>query len=222
MFYRLFAYRSIRCQQAVSLDTAGSVQSVQFQTRWARLFADLEAQFDALEADELSIEVADRTRGELAAVTLANRLRAQVGRLVQLRMLGAGPVVGILTRVGADWATVASSTEPIELLVMLDCVTAAVDLPPQAVSDSGVDPLARRLGRGPVLRALARDRAPLQFRLRDASTVTGTPDRVGADFVDIAVHAVDQAPRLAEVRSRWTIAWDAIAVVQRVVSTGDR
>jgi hypothetical protein len=188
---------------------------VHYQTRWAQLFADLEAQYDRLEAEELDLEIADRTRGELAAISLANRLRAHVGHQVDLRVLGSAPVHGVLTRVGADWAIVASVTEPIEQLVMLNCVVAAVELPPQAVSEAGVDSIARRLGRGAVLRALARDRAALRFRLRDGAAVIGTPDRVGADFVDVALHAADQTPRLVDVQSRWTIAWDAISVVLR-------
>lgn len=183
------------------------------QSRWAHLFADLEAQYGAAEALELQTEVADRTRGELAGIALVNRLRAQVGTRVELRVHGAPPVVGTMTRVGADWALVAS--DQTETVVMLDAVTSAVDLPPEAVSPTGVDRLAGRLGCGTVLRALARDRAKVRIQLRDGSTVIGTPDRVGADFVEIASHPIDQAPRIGQVRARWTIAWCAIAVLVR-------
>lgn len=189
---------------------------MQFQTRWAQLFADLDAQFIAAEATELGLEVADRTRGELAGIELSRRLRARIGQRVDLHVCGAGRVAGSLLRMGADWALVATERgEPVEVLVMLDAVVAAVDLPLRSVADGGLDVLASRVGRGPALRALARDRALVRVVLRDGTIVRGTPDRVGADFLDLALHDRDDAPRPDLVTSRWTIAWAPIAVVGR-------
>jgi hypothetical protein len=182
------------------------------QTRWQRLFADLEAQAVAAESTELAIEVSDRTRGEVARIGLTNRLRANVGHRVDLRAQGAAPVVGTLMRVGADWALLAT---PNETIVMLDALIAAVDLPPSALSESGVDLVTSRVGLGVVWRAIARDRTPVRIQLRDGSVVTGTPDRVGADFVDLACHEFDEAPRGREVKTRWALTWTAISVVTR-------
>lgn len=58
--------------------------------RWQDLFADLEGQAGALEWAEIDAEVADRTRGEIAQVTLLNRIRAQVGQHIALTTSGAG------------------------------------------------------------------------------------------------------------------------------------
>lgn len=202
-------------------DTTCSVQCVHFQTRWAQLFADLEAQSASVEASDLSLEIADRTRGELAAISLANRLRAQIGARVHLRVLGsAEQATGTLTRVGADWALVAAPADQVEMLIMLDALVAAINLPAGALAESGVDRVTSRLGRGAVLRALARDRAPVHIRMRDGTSVSGTLDRVGADFLDLARHEMDQAPRPAQVRSRWTLAWSAIAMVVRGTEVG--
>lgn len=187
--------------------------------RWQQLFADLEAQALALEAADLAAEVSERTRGEIAQISLVNRLRAAIGHRVELRVLGAKPVTGILIRVGSDWALVAT---PDETIVVLDAVLAAVELGVAAVSDSGVDPVASRVGQGPVWRAIARDRAPVTIQLRDGSTVTGTPDRVGSDFVDVARHELDQAPRSSGVFGRWTITWSAVGVVTRHDAGGRR
>lgn len=204
------------------VDTSGSVQPVQFQTRWAQLFADLEAQSAAAEAADLGLEIADRTRGELAAIALANRLRARVGARVDLRVVGSPtPVTGTLTRVGADWALVAASADPAEMLVMIDALAVAVDLPAGAMAESGIDRVSSRLGRGTVLRALARDRAPVHIRMRDGTGVSGTLDRVGADFLDLARHEMDEVPRVSQVRSRWTLAWGAIAMVVRATDPSD-
>ena len=52
-------------------------------------------------AAELDAEVADRTRREAAQLALVDRARAAVGHPVTLRVLGAGPVDGLLADVGA-------------------------------------------------------------------------------------------------------------------------
>jgi hypothetical protein len=49
----------------------------------------------------------------------------------------------------------------------------------------------------------------------DGRSLTGTPDRVGADFVDLALHDPAEPPRRTEVRSRATVSLAAIACVRR-------
>ena len=64
-----------------------------------RLFAfldDLEGRAEALYDAERESDLADRSRAEYAAVTLAGRLMASVGREVVLDVLGVGPVAGVL------------------------------------------------------------------------------------------------------------------------------
>src|SRR6266550_4315951 len=71
--------------------------------RWERLFADLEAQADAVAANEFDTEVAERTRIEVGKLRLVDRLRPAAGHPVQVSCKGAGLVGGRLDRVGADW-----------------------------------------------------------------------------------------------------------------------
>jgi hypothetical protein len=180
--------------------------------RWQDLFADLEAQASSLERADEDQEIAERTRGELAHVSLLSRLRANVGRRITVRISGAGELSGQLQRVGADWLLIATTDE---IVVPLAALLGVVDLSPSAVSDEGVSVVASRLRMTSVLRSVARDRSAVRIVLRDGSPVFGTLDRVGADFVDVAVHDLGEAPRPRQVRSRATLALAAIACVRR-------
>jgi len=180
--------------------------------RWSDLFDDLEGRGEALERAERDAEVADRTRGEVGQVTLLNRLRSNVGRRVSLRLSGGVTVVGTLERVGADWLLL---TSPNEVVVPMAAVSSVANLPLEAVSPGGVAVVASRLSFSSALRAIAVDRARVTVMLSDGSTVSGTPDRVGHDFVDIAVHHLDEAPRPAAVTMRTTVAYAAITRVTR-------
>ncbi len=196
------------CTTAEELAGSDSVDAM----RWQELFADLEGQARSLEQADQRSEVAERTRAEVGQISLINRLRAHVSRPVTLMVVGAGDITGQLRRVGADWLLVAA---PDEVIVPLSAVSAAADLPPAAVSPEGVGVVASRLGLGSVLRAVARDRGSVALHLRDSVVVVGTPDRVGFDFLDLAVHEPGEVPRPSGVRTRLTVRFDAIAAVRR-------
>ena len=180
--------------------------------RWQELFDDLEAQASALERTTTDAEISERTRGELARVAMVNRLRAQVGAGLTARVCGAGDISGRLERVGAGWVLVVAESE---LIVPTSALVWCVDLPLEAVSAEAVSVVSSRLGLASVLRAVARDRSVVTVVTRDGTTVTGTPDRVGADFLDVAVHEVGDAPRRTQVRSRATVPFEAIGCVRR-------
>jgi hypothetical protein len=61
---------------------------------------------------------------------------------------------------------------------------------------------------------LARDRAGVSVVLRDASTLSGTLDRVGADHVDVAEHAPGEARRAAAVRQVRVVPLMALALLR--------
>ncbi|MBA2523674.1 MAG: hypothetical protein H0V25_10155 [Solirubrobacterales bacterium] len=195
-----------------SLQTAPVRAATVGRMRWDDLFADLEGQARALESLETEAEIADRIRVELGQVTLLNRLRAQVGTTVRLRVDGAGEVTGELAQVGADWLLLKA---PDELIVPSAAVAGGIDLPVAAVSPEGVSALSSRLRLTAALRGIAVDRCPITVTLRSGERVFGTPDRVGADFIDVAMHERGTAPRRSELRSRMTLAFTALAVVRR-------
>lgn len=180
--------------------------------RWQELFADLEGQARSFEQAEHVSEVADRTRAELAQIGLVNRLRAGLGGPLSLVVSGAGEVAGTLRRVGADWLLVSC---PDEVIVPLAAITMVRDLPPRALSPQGVSAVASRVAMTSALRAVARDRCVVSATLRDGAVVVGTPDRIGLDFLDLALHDPEGAPRRSNVRARASVALSALATVRR-------
>lgn len=180
--------------------------------RWQDLFADLEGHAAALDRAEIDAEVADRTRAEIAQLTLLNRLRAQIGRRVVVTISGAGSLSGQLVQVGANWLLL---NAPDEVVVPISAITTVSDLPTTAVSPEGVGHVAGRLPMSAALRAIAIDRCAVTVLMRAGDAITGTPDRVGADFVDLAVHEIGEAPRQSAVRRRVTVGFGAIGAVRR-------
>ncbi|RKS72579.1 hypothetical protein CLV35_2826 [Motilibacter peucedani] len=180
--------------------------------RWAGLFDDLEAQLEESERLEQAAEVADRTRRELASVPLADRLRAAVGSRVVLRLQGVGPAGGVLEDAGPGWLLLLD--EGREVLVATAAVVSVTGLPSRAASPLPPGALAGRIGLGSCLRGLVRDRAPVRVELTDGSTQTGTFDRVGADWVELAVHDAGSPRRAGEVRAVVVLPFAALARVR--------
>ncbi len=178
--------------------------------RWERLFADLEAQYDAAADAEFASEVADRSRRELALVTLVDRIRSTDGE-IQLA-LGAGELVrGSVGGCGPDWVLVEG--DAVETLVSLAAVGWVRGLSTAAEPSASV--VTARLGLGYALRGIARDRAPTTVLLTSGDRVTGTIDRVGADFVDLAEHPLDEPRRGAAVTSTRMIPLASLAALRR-------
>ena len=177
--------------------------------RWDELFRDLEGQLAAAEAADLTAEVADRTRRESALLALADRARGALGRRVGVQAQGGDQVEGVLVDVGADWLLLTDDTGR-DVLVPLAAVLGLAGL--AAWSAQPVGQVAVRLGLGGVLRALARDRARLTVRLVDGSSLAGTIDRVGADFLEVSDRA-REAPGTRSGGAR-TVATAAVAVIR--------
>ena len=181
--------------------------------RWDDLFADLEAQADALERAERSGEVAERTRIEMASIGMLDRLRPAQGGAVRLQLAGGAYVAGTLDRVGVDWLLVSESAAR-EVLVVLSAVQAVSGLGRAAAVDSG-GAVAARLTLRSALRGLARDRSGVALQLVDGAALAATIDRVGNDFVEAARHAPGELRRQSAVRDVVLLPFAAIAAVRR-------
>ena len=181
--------------------------------RWQKLFADLEAQFAvAVSAGELA-ESASRARAEVGSVALRERLAGAAGQPLRLRCRGAGQVTGVLAEVGPDWLLI-SDEQGREVLVATRAVTVVSGLVRRTQPDAD-ERLRVRTDLRRALRGLVRDRSTVSLALEDGSRLTGTLDRVGADFVEIAEHAVGEARRVPAVRAVHAVPLQVIAVVAR-------
>lgn len=179
--------------------------------RWERLFADLEAQYDAAADAEFSGEVADRSRREIALVALIDRLRSTVGS-AQIGVAGTDPVTGEVVSCGPDWVLLATESGA-EALVPAAAIVWVRGL--STLSEPAASAVTARLGLGYALRGLARDRAEMTVVIGTGERFSGTVDRVGADHIDLAEHPVGEPRRAGAVRSIRTVPFSALSMLRR-------
>jgi hypothetical protein len=186
--------------------------------RWQQLFADLQAQFEAEEAALERAESASRTRAEVGAVGIADRLRGALGLPLALACGAAGTVSGVLVEVGPDWLLVEDDGAR-QCLVALGAVRSVGGLGRRTAAAEPAGAVRGRLDLRRALRGLARDRSAVQVVLDDGSMLGGTLDRVGADYVELAEHPADLPRRAEAVQGVRAVVIARIAVV-RTVSPG--
>jgi hypothetical protein len=186
--------------------------------RWQQLFADLQAQFEQEEASAERAEDASRARAEVGAVALSDRLRGAAGLSLALNVRGAGQLSGVLLDVGPDWLLLSDDLGR-EVLVAGTAVRAVGGLGRRTAAPQEPRPVRAALDLRRALRGLARDRAAVQLVLDDGAVLAGTVDRVGADYVEVAEHAVDAPRRVEAVQGVRAVVITAVAVV-RTVSPG--
>jgi hypothetical protein len=148
------------------------------------LLDDLEHQAEALYDADRAGELADRSRSAYAAVSLASRLMASVGRPVTLDVLGVGQVAGVVQRVGADWCLVHGPSQ--DWVVRLAAVLAVDGASERSLPEVAWSPVAR-LGLGSALRRLADAGERCLLRAVDGSTRDAVITRVGRDFVEATI-----------------------------------
>jgi hypothetical protein len=179
--------------------------------RWERLFDDLEARIESDDVRERTAEVADRTRRERAQVDLQARLLASVAGDTVAVHLSASSLTGRLLDVGPDWILLEVGSEG-SVLVPMSAIRALTGLAPGARVASVV---ARRFALGAALRAISRDRAPVEI---DAGglRVVGTIDVVAADHLQLAEHARDLPRRSRDVRATHVLPFLGLESVRRL------
>ncbi len=178
--------------------------------RWEALFADLEAQFEAEAARDKASEIQEFVRIERARQTLVQRLARHLGTRVEVQLLGAERLGGLLSSLGKDWLMLRhGGTEELVPFQALACWSGR---------DAGrnPEPGERRVGFSQALRVLVRDRARVAVGGTDGQQLaSGTLDQVGQDFVEVALHERDEFRRGPAVHGRFVIPFSAVARVRR-------
>lgn len=182
--------------------------------RWDQLFTDLEAQADALAAQQRAGEVGELVRAELARLALVDRLRAAIGTVLSVGCLGGARISGVAARVGPDWLLL-DDRDGREIVLALASVSSVSGLGRATTPAGSAGPVGARLGLRSVLRGIGRDRSLVSLQLVDGSRLDGTIDRVGADFLELATHPGGEFRRRGEVRDVPAVPLTAIALVRR-------
>jgi len=161
-----------------------------------QLFAvldDLEQQAEARFDVERDVEVADRSRAEYGAVTLASRLMASVDHQVSLTVPGIGRLSGLVQRVAAGWLLLETAAG--QWVVPFAAVTSVRDASPRSVPEVAWSPLTR-LGLGSALRRLSEAGERCLVHRLDGSPLDGVVRRVGRDFAEgeVAPERVELVP----------------------------
>jgi hypothetical protein len=177
------------------------------------IVAGLEAEWDQGEADELAAEVADRIRGELARSTLGSRLLPLVGRPLSLGLLAGVAVRGVLVGIGPDWVLVREDVAR-ECVIPMSSVLWVEGLSRASATFTGA--VAARTTLAMMLRRVVIDRASVAVVLVDGSVLTGVLDRVGADYVELALVAAGEFRRAGAVSGVRAIPLSAVVLVRRV------
>jgi hypothetical protein len=188
--------------------------------RWQQLFADLQGQFEAEEAALERAESASRARAEVGTIELADRLRGALGLPLALGCGGVGTVTGVLIEVGPDWLLMEDDGAR-QCLVALSAVRWVSGLGRRTAAAEPPGPVRGRLDLRRALRGLARDRSAVQVVLDDGGVLSGTLDRVGADYVELAEHPTDLPRRAEVVQGVRAVLIGGIAVVRTVTAALD-
>jgi hypothetical protein len=152
-------------------------------------------------------------RAEVGAVHLGERLAGAHGSSLALEVRGAGHVSGTLVDQGVDWLLLADG-QGREQLVALHAVRVVGGLGRRTAQPEPAGAVRGRLDLRWALRGLARDRSAVRVVLDDGGTLTGTLDRVGADFAELAEHPGDSPRRRESVQRVRAVVIGAIAVVR--------
>jgi hypothetical protein len=182
--------------------------------RWDVLFADLEAQAEELDRLERATEVSERTRIEVGALGLLERLRPAAGSVLRMRCRGDLAVTGSLRRVATEWALLDTGTGR-EIVLALGKVVSVAGLSRLSAVPDPESAVESRLGIRHALRAIAADRSVCHVWLEDATSVFGTVDRVGKDFIEVAVHSSGELRRRGDVREVALIALGGLVALHR-------
>lgn len=188
--------------------------------RWDALFQDLESQMAAGERLDLESEITERARTEASAVELADRLRGSLGLAISVQLASGSILEGTLSHAGSQALVLDEPRH--QVLVPYASAVRYTGLSRLAVGEPSR--VRQRLGLASALRGLARDRAALAVIVAGGqageTTFHGVIDRVGRDYLDLAVTGAGEERRAANVLQLATIPLAALAAVRSARAPG--
>lgn len=146
---------------------------------WQQVFDELEAELHGMRAGELQAEVAEMVHAEAATIGLADRLRNQVGRLVNVRLRNGDTRSGELKEANHAWLMLHGGSR--RYLIPRGAVAFAWPLGGAAPQLSGV---LARLKLGYALRKIAEEALAVTV-VTDGGDLWGRIGMVGSDYCDV-------------------------------------
>ena len=176
-----------------------------------RVFDDLEAEFEAGLRREAEQEATAAVRAELGSTVLweqlARRLDSEVVAVAGARVFRGGVVAS-----HPEFLVLRAPDGAEHLIRYGPAVSFA--LPPEPpVLRPTPGPAVRRYQFALALRELARRREPVRVVLVGGTSVDGTIEAVGSDYLEVAEHDPGEARRRAAVRARRFMGFGAVAAV---------
>jgi hypothetical protein len=191
--------------------------------RFDLLFDDLESQLETqLDADAAQHHI-EEERLRAARTSMRERLAALARGCaggIRMRLVGGSAIEVAPTAVGADWLAGelpggAEAIVPVAAVASLSLSAAQVRASRVRMPEPERPDLTARLAIGVVLRDLARRRVAVDvLSPLEPAALHGTIDRVGADHLDLAVHARGDARREGNVVEHRVLALSAVAMVR--------
>jgi hypothetical protein len=187
--------------------------------RWDALFNDLESQFTEADRLALDAEINERARAEMVGLELADRLRGVLGCRLTVYLASGESFTGALMHAGGD--ALVLHEEQHQILIPYAAAARYAGL--GRLSATEASSVRNRLGLAHALRGMARDRAELTVLVGNASgsvRLAGVIDRVGKDYLDLAVLTPGEVRRSHQVSQVATIPFTALAAIRSLRTAG--
>jgi hypothetical protein len=154
----------------------------------------------------------------MALIGLADRLRGSLGRTIGVHLVSGSALTGTLSHVGAESLLIDEVAH--QVLIPFAAVSHYSGVGRTAVCESSV--VRAKVGLASALRGLARDRAALTVLLAKGESgelrIPGVIDRVGRDYIDLAVTPPGEARRASNIIDVATVPFGALRALRSLHS----
>jgi hypothetical protein len=176
-----------------------------------RVFDELEAEFEAGLRREADQETVAAVRAELGSTVLWEQLARRLGTDM-VATAGDRVLRGSAVASYPEFLVLRADDGAEHLIPYGPAVSVVLPAEPPPLRPTP-GPVIRRYQLALALRELARRRDPVRVALGDGTSVDGTIEAVGRDYLELAEHDPGEARRRAAVRARRFVGFTAIVAV---------